>query len=357
MTLPLKEYVKKYERHIGAAAIIFGFVWDSITLARPDQLLGNIILVTYLIISAGGILLLAGYAKKGTAVPLLLLALIQFSFGNLAGGFLVIYGRSGTFEGSFLFLFILGAFIIGNEFLRDKYSRVNFHVSTWFFLSLAYFVLVVPMVLGRMGDTVFVLSGAISLVVASCFLLVLYLVSKKAASFVLPKTFFSIVVIFIIFNALYFSNIIPPVPLSLRGIGVYHFVEKTTEGDYKAIYEKPLWYEFFRDTNKIFNKFEGEDAYCFSSVFAPVRMSTGINHRWEYYNEALGNWRTTTLVSFPIVGGRDSGYRGYSQKSNPPLGRWRCSVETARGALIGRTTFNVVIGGVVAPGGLQEKIL
>ncbi|MEK7614184.1 MAG: DUF2914 domain-containing protein [Patescibacteria group bacterium] len=340
--MAFKEYVKKHERHIGALAVVLGFVWDSLTFARPDQLLGNAVLVAYLVISAGGILFLAGYAKRGTAVPMLLLAMIQFAFGNLAGGFLVVYGRSGVFEGNYLFMLILGAFIIGNEFLRDKYSRVNFHISTWYFLSLLYFTLVVPMIFGRMGDGVFILSGIASLVTVGCFLIVLSVVSKKAVIGAFSKTFFSVAAIFIVFNALYFSNTIPPVPLSLRGIGMYHSVERMAEGNYRATYEKPTWYEFSRDTNKIFNKFEGEDVYCFSSVFAPVKISTGINHRWEYYNDAIGKWQTTTLVSFPIVGGRDGGYRGYSQKSNPALGRWRCSVETTGGVLIGRTTFNVV---------------
>jgi hypothetical protein len=115
-----------------------------------------------------------------------------------------------------------------------------------------------------------------------------------------------------VFSGLYFLNIIPPVPLSLRDIGMYHSIEKVTDGDYKASFEKPAWYEFPRGTKKTLTLTRGNSAYCFSSVFAPVRLETGINHVWEYYDERAGEWLSSSVISFPIMGGRDNGYRGYS---------------------------------------------
>ncbi|MDO8590949.1 MAG: DUF2914 domain-containing protein, partial [bacterium] len=49
----------------------------------------------------------------------------------------------------------------------------------------------------------------------------------------------------------------------------------------------------------------------------------------------------TDLIQFPIVGGRDEGFRGYSIKSSVFPGRWRVDVETAEKNLIGRVEFTV----------------
>ncbi len=46
-------------------------------------------------------------------------------------------------------------------------------------------------------------------------------------------------------------------------------------------------------------------------------------------------------VSFPINGGRDGGYRGYTIKRNPIAGEWRVDFATADGHLLGRERFTV----------------
>lgn len=353
--LTVREFIKKYERHVGVGALVLGFVVDSLTLVRPDQLWGNLILLTYLLTSGAGITVLAYYEKKAKTVPILILPLIQFSFGNLAGGLMVLYGRSGTLEGNYLFFILFAAFIIGNEFLRSRYARLNFNISAWYFLLLAYLALIVPVMIGKVGTIIFLLSSVVSLIVVGLFLYILYAVSKISLLQVIRKVIISIGAIFIIFNTLYFTNIIPPVPLSLREIGIYHRVLRIDDGNYTALYEKPSWFEFYRETSKTFTRAPGVRAYCFSSVFAPGRIGTGIYHRWEYFDEAVKKWQTKILVNFSIVGGRDNGYRGYSEKSELSPGRWRCSVETKRGALIGRTTFKIVEA--IAPPELLEKKL
>ena len=37
-------FVQRHERHIGVGAFFLGFVWDSLTLGRPDQLFENVVL-------------------------------------------------------------------------------------------------------------------------------------------------------------------------------------------------------------------------------------------------------------------------------------------------------------------------
>lgn len=339
--MQMREFIAKYERHIGAGAIIAGFIFDSLTLARPDQLWGNVILITYLSLAAFGILLLTLYRRRGSMAPAIVLIGVQFCFGNLAGGLLVLYGRSGTFEGSFLFFAIMALFIIANEFLRNQYAKVLFNISAWYFLLFAYLALVVPILVGKIGELVFLLSGLVSLLIACGFLYLIYKISSPTLLEGLRLIVFSVGAVFLFFSALYFTNVLPPVPLSLESIGIYHTVARTPEGHYVVTYERRPWYQIFRSTSSVFAAPQkGTDAYCFSSVFAPTGLSTGVFHRWEYYDPQAGEWQTASRIPFSISGGRDSGYRGYTEKSVTE-GRWRCSVETERGALIGRVTFTV----------------
>ena len=148
--------------------------------------------------------------------------------------------------------------------------------------------------------------------------------------------------IFLVFNALYFLNVIPPVPLSLKDIGIYHSLLARGDGGYAAIYEQAPWWQFWRDTSAIYTLGVGQSAFCFSSVFAPTGLDAPIIHAWERYDQVAGQWIEVARVSFPISGGSSTGYRGYSVKSNLAPGAWRCNVETERGALIGRIDFTAV---------------
>jgi len=153
--------------------------------------------------------------------------------------------------------------------------------------------------------------------------------------------------VFLLFNALYFLNIIPPVPLSLKNIGIYHSLERLPasaggmQGIYRATYEEPMWFVFWRDTSTTYTLHAGASATCFSSVFAPAKLSAPVYHRWEKYSEQDNEWAQVSRIPFNISGGRDGGFRGFTNLSVTP-GRWRCNVETQGGALIGRTAFTVV---------------
>ena len=60
-------------------------------------------------------------------------------------------------------------------------------------------------------------------------------------------------------------------------------------------------------------------------------------------------WISASRISFPIRGGREEGYRGFSQKSNVFPGSWRVYVETKDGQIIGRIRFDVVAGSPPLP--------
>ncbi len=135
---------------------------------------------------------------------------------------------------------------------------------------------------------------------------------------------------------------IPPIPLSLKEIGIYHSVLRTRGGEYTLTFEKAPWYALGKKTSAVFHQRPGEPAYVFSSVFAPARLDTEVLHRWSYFDNASGEWKSSSVVSFPISGGRNEGFRGYSMKENLFPGEWRVDVLTLRGQIIGRFVFSVL---------------
>lgn len=328
--------------------MLVGFSFDFVLAKRPDSLVNNTLLLTYLLVAAAFIVFLnlREARTKKSAEPLFMLLILQFCFGGLASNMLILYGHSGTVAGSALFLGMLVALIFGNEFLRSRYTRLRFNVGVYYFLLLTYCVVAVPtFVVHALGTWVFVLSGIVSVAVIAVFLFVLWsLVLRRYGSRGIFDTTIIVATVFCVFNGLYFLDIIPPVPLSLKNIGIYHSVLKQNDGGYAASYEPAPWWKFWQDTSTTYTLSLGESAFCFSSVFAPTDLSTAIYHRWEEYDPAAGVWVTMSRVSFAISGGRDQGFRGWSMKSGLMLGKWRCNVETSSGALIGRITFDIVAG-------------
>jgi hypothetical protein len=151
----------------------------------------------------------------------------------------------------------------------------------------------------------------------------------------------SIAGIYIIFNLLYFSNAIPPLPLSLRDAGVYHSLERSASG-YTLTYEPVPWYEAYLNYNTVFHHVPGTPVYVWSAIFAPSGLSTTILHEWQYYDTTTRVWVTTNTFSYPITGGRDGGYRGYTVKNDVTPGEWRVNVVTQYGQVIGQVAFTVV---------------
>ncbi len=330
-----------YQHHVLSGAIILGFVWDSLTLGRPDRLFENSVFLGYLLISLGAIFALNFWRERESGSSLFVRSLMQFSFGNLAGGLFILYAKSGTFVGSAFFFFLLGGLIVGNEFFRTRYSRLYFNVTVWSFLLTLYATLIFPLIFGSIGVHVFLMSVCASLIITFTALFFIYYVSRDSIP-ELKKVSISVSGVSLLFVILYYLNIIPPVPLALKDIGIYHSLNRGL-GGYEVSYEKPPWYQFMRSTNKTYTT-RGRTATCLSSVFVPGEITVPIFHRFEYFDTRSSSWITKAYVPLAVSSGREDGYRAWSVTSQLQEGEWRCSVETERGSLIGRVKFDVVLG-------------
>ncbi len=330
-----------------------GVTYDSLTLTRIDRLLDNLILLLYLTI-LGVLVILTGRFQLGL-IPspsdqssLNALSLVhraqphiakglQFLLGGLFSAYVIFYSQSASFSTTAIFLGIIVAFLIANEFLQTRYSSLKILVSLFALVTFSFLTFFLPVLTGWMNSLVFVtgalLTGAI---VWQMVRLILQGLPHASLRHVLAISFpaFSVIVFC---TMLYFFNWIPPIPLSLKFGGIYDHIEKQ-HNEYILTYEQGPWYAMWKQSNDRVGI--ETPVYCFSSVFAPVTLHTTIYHHWQWrpFNEPA-SFITTDRIPLTMTGGRETGYRLYTMKQRVQPGEWRVDVETEDGRLLGRMTF------------------
>jgi Protein of unknown function (DUF2914) len=153
---------------------------------------------------------------------------------------------------------------------------------------------------------------------------------------------------------LYFLNMIPGVPLSLTEGGVYHHVIKTESGSYVVEEEIDTRMFSFAKIKVHTISDDQDDVFFLSAVRAPKNMTAPITHVWEHYDEQKNRWIESTVVPFNLSGGREDGYRAYSQKENIFEGLWRVTVKVDEKRVVGRVKFYIKKG---IPGEVVEKTI
>ena len=356
----LEELILWYERRVAPFSLLAGFIADNVLFRTIDLLATTVALALYLTCAVAGLFLL-NLVSTGRVrwSPVLHVAqffpvIVQFSFGGMFSGFFVLYSESATIAVSWVSVAILAALLVGNERFRRRYMQFSFQVGILFIAIFGFLIFLVPFALNRIGPSMFLISGTASVVLIAFYVGAMWRVMPELVVANLTRIAYSTGTIFLAINILYFTNAIPPLPLSLKEAGVYHRVVRVGDS-YYALAESAQWYREYLPFGRVFHRTQGESMYVFSSVFAPAGLGTTIYHEWQQYDEAAKKWVTVSTVEFPIVGGRGGGYRGYSLSSNQRSGAWRVNVLTAYGQVVGRTSFKVI--DIPESVELEERIL
>jgi len=349
------------KHHWQTLAFLSGFITDILWLNKVDSVLDNATLLFYVFLATLSIIILyAGIARRfgekwSLRARRLAPMVMQYSFGGLFSGMLIFYGHSGAFLASwpFLILFILAMF--ANELLKNREQQLVFNLTSYFIGIFSYLVLGISVLSGLMGPVVFVGSGFIALLLV--YFLVRFLERFIPHYLKLKKRtiVFGILGAFAILNTLYFANVIPPIPLSLKEITIAQSVVRYDTGEYEITYELIPWWnikDYLLTTT--FHPSVGGSVSCFTKVFAPTRIKTDIFHVWEFKNPKTNNWQEHFKLSYSITGEAVNGYRGYTSIQSFQDGLWRCSVKTARGQVLGRKVFT--IDSTKKPNELKTKI-
>jgi hypothetical protein len=343
----VRNFYARFERPISSLSLVGGFVFDALTLQRVDAIWDNFWVVMHLaIVGVFMVLVQAQESEEGDEhnpqkKHFWYVNILQFFFGGILSTYLVFYFRSADILVTWPFILILVAAFIANERLKRHYVRLSFQIGLYFLCLYSFAIFLVPVLLHRIGDKIFLLSGAISLALIGIFILTFVILAREKFKRSRKIIFFSILGITALINVLYFTNLIPPIPLSLKAGDVYHSLYRDGNGNYVVQDESASWIDYFRLYHD-FHETAGAPVYAFSAVFSPSNLNLTIVHEWQHYDDASGKWETQGTIYLPVVGGRSGGFRTFSVWTNVIPGRWRVNVKTETGELIGQLRFNVV---------------
>jgi len=333
MILPVPE---KLRTALPSVLLCGGFLTDVLTFRTLKPSTTFLLLGAYALAAGGGILMGergAGPLRK--AVPVVL----QFVFGALLSSAFLFYWFGGSVAASWPVMLATVLLMASNEAFRNAFLQPTVQFGVFAFVLYSYCTLLFPFLFRSVSAWVFVLGG----VAATAFTFGLgELIARTDATRVpLRRRFRGIALgTFAAFNALYFLNVIPPVPLSIRQAGIYHHVERKA-GDYALQGEPENFLQRLWPGQTLHADADGR-VYAFTAIYAPTDLDTVIVHRWERYDEAAARWKDAGKSQYAMTGGREDGYRGYSYRSVPSPGRWRVIIESARGQELGRIGFRVV---------------
>lgn len=265
---------------------------------------------------------------------------IHFLLGSLLSEFTLFFFKSSSLWTSFAFLLLLGSILVLNEFKRFQGGSGIAVRSALFGLCLfAYFGYLIPLLLRFVGIVPFFLALAATGAVMA--MLVRWLRKKIPAHTQLVDRQIAapISAMLLAIGLLDFFGMIPPVPVSVQYLGIFHEVRKE-QGRYYLGFDRN-GESLFQNGAKVFYAKPGDRPHCFARIYAPGRFSDEVQLRWLKKDDKRG-WQTADVIRMPISGGREQGFRGYTYKSNYQPGDWQVRVETTNGRELGRVYFSIV---------------
>lgn len=254
---------------------------------------------------------------------------VSFFLGTLLSNTLVYYFRSSDIIQMWpIFLIIIIAIIL-NEFV---YGRVPDLIL--FYIGLTFYIIFnIPILINKVNTYTFFVSILVAVIFTSILTVLLqriYLSRKDFIFLMIFSAFFPFLML-----RLYYINYIPAVPLALGDSGFYSKVEKvdlevgyTYNKEDKGLVQNKKFFILNKDHYDLLTlkDINGGVMYFYSSIISPANVSADITHVWEKYDTERKIWIKEAEIEYPISGGREDGYRGYSQIANISQGEWRVRV-------------------------------
>ena len=341
------DFYFQYQKYLPLMSFCAGFSFDTLTLTRIDKTLSHITLLSYLVIIYGMVILSNLVEHRLIQHPFTdkhckwFPSIIQFCVGALFSAYVVFYFQSASLSKSILFVVLLFVLMVANEFFNDSPdNNLHLQMATLFLVTFSYLAFTIPILAKVVNDKTFYGAAGITVLLLSGLIVLFYRLSIYPGKKQMLIGFSIISSLLVLMSTLYATNMIPPVPLSMKAGGIYHDVRRV-KGQYELKYQKPKWYQFFRSWDEVFYYHDRDTVYCFSSVFAPTDLTADVYHQWQRFDEKKQKWKQTDRIKLNIRGGRDDGWRGYTRKKNIVLGKWRVNVLTDNDQLLGRISFKI----------------
>ncbi|CBW26228.1 putative membrane protein [Halobacteriovorax marinus SJ] len=334
-----KEIHQKYPNLLVAIFFSGGFLFDIFTLGQVDELANFFGHTIYIILLITSFLHLE---RKYDYQWLNKFALYQkdifhFFAGSLLSGFAIFFFKSSSLSVSGLFILLILALLMANESPKLQSTGPVIKLILLQFCLSAFFIIYIPVIVGLMGVTIFLITLVLSAITLPIIL------TRLKHQAVLESKIIAVAMSFILLMG-YITNLIPPVPLSVKKIGVYHNIEKS-EGVYK-LYKEKSFLDYFGLEGHSFKYKEGDKVFVFARIFAPKGFKENLYIQWEKWDKT---WKISDKIPLSIKGGNLWGYRAFTYKKNYSDGLWRARVMSSDKREVARVEFSI------SPSKIQER--
>ena len=338
------EYYEKNETKADMAFFLGGVIFDIFTLADIDDPFSIGQQIVYLLI-VGAILYREFLVDAGVETPPIRFKkswdyrqlAVHFFMGSLLSVYSLFFIKSASIFSSFIFILLLMGLMVANELKPVQKGGINIRMGLYVICVLSFYSMMVPVILGFVGWIPLILSLTLT---GATFYGLYALAAKRLEDKQAIKTHLitpcgTVLGFFFLF---YLIGWIPPVPLSVQNMGIYHNIIKA-KGEYQVFDENPRW-KFWNKGDQDFVARPGDRIHFFAEIFSPGRFDDSVILHWQRYDLKEG-WTSTDKIPMRVTGGRAEGYRGHADKGNFQAGSWRIKVETTDGREIGRIYVDV----------------
>lgn len=333
------EFYQRYEVLVSMIMFALGFLVDVYTIRRIDSLFGLIqqgiyltVLGTFLILEiriVNGSLKLSPKKEKFWQYHNLV---VHFLFGALLSLYTIFYYTSASAITSFIYILLLAGLMLANEFGKIRSVGLPVRITLYSICTLSYFSFFYPILMGKIGVVPFWLGFLSSLFLVTLVLLFNFR-GKLRKQLLIPA-----LGVHLFFVVAYYTALIPPVPVAIKRIGVYHGVQKQA-GKYIGFHQRTFWDSWYPGKSREFIAREGDKVFVLMSIFSPTRFQDQVFLKWYYYSDS--GWGLEDTIPLNIIGGRSEGFRGFASKQFYKLGTWRIIVETSDGREVGRINLKI----------------
>lgn len=344
------DFHTRYSKYYNAWFFAGGFIFDVITLDRVDNIYLIIQQAVYIVLI--GVILhyqtleLTGHMKPGEMNSFFGRQfqklwkyhneVLHFVLGSLLSAYMLFYFVSSSLATSFVFLGVMFGLLVANELPQIQRQGPWMKYILYSICIFSFFSLIVPLVLGFSNFFTLVIAVALGCLVGT--VIVRAYIKRGVIEIDIKKNvMYPIGSVGAALLLAYFLKLLPPLPISIQYIGIYHGIEK--QGDkYLLQYDRP-WYKFWQYGDQSFEAMPGDKPHCFVRIFSPSNFNDTVIFHWM--KKGAAGWESRDRIPIAIRGGRDEGFRGYSVKGNYDPGVWRVQVETDDGREIGRINFEI----------------
>jgi hypothetical protein len=355
----LRRFREKHKRKEAVLFFIGGFCFDLLLLERIDSIpmlihQGSYLVLLSILVAVDHHYSVLNQDPSGVWGKLLHFRheLIHFLFGTLLNAFLVFYLKAASGLWSLVFMAGLGSLLLANEMPRFRSLGPLMRVALLSFAFTSYFSYLFPVLLGFLSPSLFLLAVCLSASL-TYFLWRLYVRWTPDPRWGFARAVAPSLSLQALLLMLYWARVVPPVPLSLKWIGIYHDVQRQGKV-VRLLHQRPYW-KFWEHGDQTFLARPGDRIFCFTQIFAPRNFRDGLRVRWAY-RDPKSRWAWTDAIPLTISGGHQEGWRGVAYKKNFSPGDWKLNIETSDGRDVGDIRFTVIADASDEPRTFNEEV-